>query len=222
MKWGDRKISSGPTSLTEFAGQMYFTADDGTHGTELWKTDGTADGTTLVKDITPGTGDTTFNEMIAVGDTLFFANRNLDDELWKSDGTESGTVQVKDIEPGMVGSFPHDLRNVEGQLLFNAFTTAYGNEIWVSDGTEGGTMITRDINPGPADSNPFHITVHNGAIYFEANDGATGPSSPSPGGCAARAPASASRPCDATTTATVVATARRPRQPRKHRPARRR
>jgi ELWxxDGT repeat protein len=36
---------------------VLFSANDGTHGVELWITDGTTAGTTMVKHINPGTGD---------------------------------------------------------------------------------------------------------------------------------------------------------------------
>ena len=47
-------LPSNPTYLTDVGGTLFFTADDGTHGQELWKSDGTKAGTVLVKDINPG------------------------------------------------------------------------------------------------------------------------------------------------------------------------
>ena len=44
---------SSPGALTNVNGTLYFSANDGTHGFELWKSDGTAAGTTMVKDIAP-------------------------------------------------------------------------------------------------------------------------------------------------------------------------
>src|SRR5437660_9235571 len=49
-------LSSNPSGIVAAGSTAYFVADDGTHGPELWRTDGTAAGTALVKDINPGTG----------------------------------------------------------------------------------------------------------------------------------------------------------------------
>src|SRR5258705_229620 len=72
----------------------------------LWKSDGTPDGTILVKTfdplVTPALSD-----LIDVNGIAFFV---ADDgvhgrELWKSDGTPVGTVLVKDIHPGEASAF---------------------------------------------------------------------------------------------------------------------
>jgi ELWxxDGT repeat protein len=93
---GDRSF---PSFLTNVDGTLFFTARNDTHGTELWKSDGTGAGTKLVKDIYVGQGDGGPLFLTKLGDTLFFA---ADDgisgyELWKSDGSDSGTDHVKDI-----------------------------------------------------------------------------------------------------------------------------
>ena len=76
--------SSGPASLTAVGNTLYFTAYDGVKGYELWKSDGTAAGTTLVKDILPGASSSFPQNLTAVGNTLYFmANDGVNGyELW--------------------------------------------------------------------------------------------------------------------------------------------
>ena len=170
--------------LTDVNGTLYFMANDGTHGDELWKSDGTDAGTVMVKDINPsGSSDysNTGYNLTNVNGTLFFmANDGVHGyELWKSDGTEAGTVMVKDINPGSGGSGPGDFTNVNGTLFFTADDGVHGYELWKSDGTEAGTVMVKDINPGSGDSDPswyydYDLTNVNGTLFFMANDGTHG------------------------------------------------
>ena len=65
--------SIGSTPFVNVNGTLFFDANDGTHGDELWKSDGTAAGTVMVKDINPGAGSSSVGQMVNVGGTLFFA-----------------------------------------------------------------------------------------------------------------------------------------------------
>ena len=103
-------------------GSVYFAANDGIHGYELWRSDGTADGTVMVKDIRRGSKSSHPRHLTDVGGTLYFAAKDGShgQELWKSDGTADGTVMVKDIRPGSKSSHPRGLTDVEGTLYFTA------------------------------------------------------------------------------------------------------
>ena len=94
--------------MTAVGNTLYFRANDGTNGQELWKSDGTANGTMMVKDINNGSGGSDPSHLTAVGNTLYFrANDGTNGyELWKSDGTANGTMMVKDINNGSGSSYP--------------------------------------------------------------------------------------------------------------------
>jgi ELWxxDGT repeat protein len=173
--------SSNPGNLVNVNGTLYFGANDGTHGTELWKSDGTSNGTVLVADIQPGSGSSSPADLTAMSGTLFFrANDGSHGwELWKSDGTATGTVLVKDINPGSSspnysGSLPSDLTGAGGTLFFEANDGIHGRELWESDGTAAGTVLVKDINPGIGNSDPESLTVAGGHLFFSANDGVHG------------------------------------------------
>jgi ELWxxDGT repeat protein len=177
---------SHPYSLTNVGGRLFFIADNGTNGRELWISDGTSTGTVLLKDINQGAGHAfgTLNAPLPsftnVNGTLFFI---ADDglygfELWKSDGTAGGTVRVKDINPGANWAFsnasPPSLTNVRGTLFFAADDGTNGRELWKSNGTDAGTVLVRDIRPGANSSNPQWLAEAGGLLFFQANDGTSG------------------------------------------------
>src|SRR5262245_39825558 len=78
--------------FTDVKGAAFFVADDGVHGTELWKSNGTAAGTLLVKDISPGSAPSGPHALTNVNGTLFFRAKG---ELWRSNGTPASTTLVK-------------------------------------------------------------------------------------------------------------------------------
>jgi ELWxxDGT repeat protein len=149
---------------------------DGVNGQELWKSDGTAAGTVLVKDIRPGSGGSYPRYLTAAGNTLFFrANDGVNGyELWKSDGTAAGTVLVKDIRPGSSSSNLRNLTAVGNTLYFTADDGVNGEELWKSDGTAAGTVLVKDIRPGSGGSNPQNLRVVGSTLYFTADNGVNG------------------------------------------------
>ncbi|MFH0825237.1 MAG: ELWxxDGT repeat protein, partial [Pseudomonadota bacterium] len=158
------------------AGSLYFVNDDGTHGKELWRTDGTWAGTWMVADINPGKKDGDPSELTVFNSVLYFA---ADDgasgrELWRSDGTGEGTWQVADINPGKKDGDPHNLTAMNGGLFFVAADGKAGNELWKSDGTAAGTLLVEDIQVGSKGSDPAWLTNVGGTLFFAADDGKAG------------------------------------------------
>ncbi|TLZ48429.1 MAG: hypothetical protein E6K18_08920 [Methanobacteriota archaeon] len=140
---------STPDSFAAVGSAVFFTADDGLAGVELWRSDGTAAGTGLVSDINPGGGSYP-THLASFGSSVFFSayEPTSGRELWTSDGTAAGTVLVKDIWPGPFNSGPTLLTDDKGTLFFIATDPTYGAELWKSDGTTAGTVLVKDINPG--------------------------------------------------------------------------
>ncbi len=155
---------------------VYFNGDDVAHGEELWRSDGTVNGTYMVKDIYEGGGFSSFpDHFAAVGDTVFFAaaGSGTGAELWKSNGTAAGTVLVRDINEGIPPSMPDFLTTIGDTVYFNAVNNTFGYELWKTDGTINGTVLVKDINP-TGDSYPTRLTAVGNTLFFRANNGTTG------------------------------------------------
>ena len=158
-----------PSEPVEVNGTTYFAHTDGLRGNELWKTDGTAAGTVMVKDIFPGAKGSNPTGLANVNGTLYFAASNTDfnrDLLWRSDGTEGGTVLVADINPDGDASPPREFRRIGSSIHFFANATRFTSStgLWTTDGTAAGTReVKRLSESGGAPSNPV---VLGDELYF--------------------------------------------------------
>ncbi|WP_164002990.1 ELWxxDGT repeat protein [Pyxidicoccus caerfyrddinensis] len=172
----DNPPGSEPAGFVAVGSTLFFVAQEASSGRELWKSDGTPEGTQLVRDIYPGPESSFISELTAVGDHVYFVATDgaRGDELWKSDGTPEGTVVVRDIVPGLEGASVSNLKGFNGLLYFAAFDASRGHELWRSDGTAEGTVVVRDIVPGDIGSGPFYFAVAGNQLFFSAWTSATG------------------------------------------------
>lgn len=168
--------SSNPYPIAIVNGVALFGATTFSNGTELWKTDGTASGTVLVKDIFSGSYSSSPTLLKDYNGLIIFRAQDGTNgtELWKTDGTTAGTVLIKDINPGSLDSSPELLTELNGVLYLRATNTAVGTELWKTDATEAGTVLVKDIRQGKDSSNPYYIGVFNQTLLFDAYEPAHG------------------------------------------------
>jgi len=180
----DGADSSYPYAFTALGGYLYFQANDGAHGYELWRTNGTEAGTTLVKDINTNSGgdeSSAPDHFEVFGGYLYFqANDGTNGyELWRTNGTEAGTTLFQDINTASSGensSYPYDFTALGGYLYFTANDGAHGYELWRTNGTSPAALV-KDINStsgGAASSYASNFTALGDYIYLRADDGIHG------------------------------------------------
>lgn len=121
---------SDPTDLVNVNGRLFFLADDGVNGRELWVSNGTSSGTVRVSNLGAGLADGGISSLANVGDVLCFSADNgvSGREVWFSDGTSAGTKVLIDIAPGTGSSNPQNLFNYRDNLLFSASDNSLGSE----------------------------------------------------------------------------------------------
>lgn len=156
---------SGP--MTVFKNQVYFSGDDGVHGSELWKTDGTSEGTVMVKDIFPGSYGSRPGEFTVFNDALYFSGSHPDygEELCVLHVTDNQpVVGIYDITEGPESTKPGWLFPASGNLFFIGKDN---RKLYYQNSTTGITCLyTAHIKPGPA-GNPY-FADYNCSIYFPA------------------------------------------------------
>lgn len=123
--------SSHPDFKIEYNGLLYFVADDGINGKQLWATDGNHLGTNLISN----TNADYFNHFHQTNGLLFFTtSKGYFKELWRTDGTLSGTFRLDSA----IASY--EISSLNNHLYFQK-----GGSLWVSDGTITGTQSLKNM-----------------------------------------------------------------------------
>lgn len=159
-------VSGRPTSFVELNGKTYFTLNPNRLSSTaairsgLWQTDGTDEGTVLVKDVLMRP-----TSLQRVGDLLYFESS--DGELWRSDGTSTGTLRLME---DLYRYQDHPLVAVNDLVYLVDQTGARGLTLWRTNGTPDGTVplfAAADTQPF---TDPKQLTSLGGRLYFIAND----------------------------------------------------
>ncbi|AQG78359.1 hypothetical protein AWR27_02815 [Spirosoma montaniterrae] len=136
--------SSYPRKLTNVNGTLFFIASDLQNVDQLWKSDGSLNGTIPVKRLSNDFGFPVGQpQMISFKNKLHYLYTSDSElQLWQSDGSLDGTLPVKVLSYG--GDFLVNFNN--RQLLFTGPQGWFGSTLWQSDGTSEGTSTIQTIN----------------------------------------------------------------------------
>ncbi len=158
--------SSSPRGFVALGQKTYFLATTPTTGYEVFVTDGTAAGTTLVKDTVPGPNG--FSRVLLAaknGLVGLTGNSSTAPDIWLSDGTAAGTTLLAGVADQR---YPIAFN---GWIYFGAENATVGKELFRTDGTVAGTQVVVDLVPGSGSSGARALGVSNNKLYFTADTG---------------------------------------------------
>ncbi len=147
-------------AITEFNNKLFFTAQNSPDNTELWMTNGTTGGTSLVKEINAN-GSAGIGNIAVVGNKMFFmaTDNGIDYDLWASDGSANGTEKIAELNQSWNGALsPQNISVMGSRLLF-----CTQDQLMISDGTTAGTDSIHAIT---SYSQGFGYCELNSKVYF--------------------------------------------------------
>ena len=171
--------SSFPRELTPAKNRLYFVANDGNTGFELWRISDQGTDLSLISDLSPGNTGSSPEDLTVIGETLYFSA----DE---GNGRALYYYEPSFSKPKLVnsaGQNPDHLTAIGKKLYFSA-ESDLGRELWSAKGDTA--QFVKDINPGSESSNPDNFTMTKRVsgnslqrkkgkyLYFSADDGIHG------------------------------------------------
>jgi ELWxxDGT repeat protein len=178
--------SSGIDSNSQFFvadGKLYFTANDGTFGNELWVTEGTSATTTRLTDIAASSASSDASRFVFASNgnnkALYFTatNEGFNESVYQYNIVSDTVTQIgtgtNELESD---SLPNNLTLANGNLYFNADGGAsVSNSLWVIENAASSTTLTQVAASsafGGGDAVGYaEFTAFNGTLYFVADDG---------------------------------------------------
>lgn len=165
-----RAITSS-TAITA-DGLSYFVGSTPLTGSELWVTDGTAQGTSLFLEMEPGAGDGVTDLLAVVGNSIYVGGRkNGQLGIYVTDGTIENTIRLTTSTSSRFGG---RWAAVGSKFVFSNSDSTNGIELWVTDGTPNGTSLLADLEQGSDDSDPYGFVSWRDHAYFLADTTAAG------------------------------------------------
>ena len=171
--------SSFPRELTPTTKKLYFVANDGVSGFELWSVNDQGTKPSLISDLNPGNRSSSPEELTFIGKNLYFsADQGNGRKLFYYNKSFNKPKLVKNS-----GDNPESLTAV-GKYLYYSAESELGRELWSAQKTNG--KMVHDINPGSASSSPSEMTMITRIdgnkpqkremkyLYFSADDGSHG------------------------------------------------
>jgi ELWxxDGT repeat protein len=182
---GSQVIFENVRTLTAFAGEIYFTAPDGTGNDALW-TENAQSQPEIVDAFEASDNSVRILSLAAGEDSLYLVRTTADQtgrqtvELWKSDGSPDSAVLVDTLAGQSYSASATPLRTVGDTLFLYVYNNGV-QSIWRSDGTEGGTAPITYLDSTDTPQNLFPYSFLPGAtasvgdvFYFLAEDGEHG------------------------------------------------
>ncbi|MCP4664331.1 MAG: hypothetical protein GY856_53790, partial [bacterium] len=169
--------SSAPHDLHAVGSGVLFAAGEEYKNEKLMWSDGTADGTLVLKDICPDDCSASPADIVRFGDWFYFAatDHEVGRELWVTDGTADATRRLLDLRPGAESSSPHHLTVWDDRIFLFAQGGTSGDELWSSDGTADGTGRVHELAVAGLPSFVTASALVGDRLFFVVVNESTGP-----------------------------------------------
>jgi ELWxxDGT repeat protein len=156
--------------MVTLSNKIYFEANNGIDGHELYSWDG-VNNPTMVVDINPGANSSTPSGFVAYGNKIYFAaaNDSFGRELWMYDPGPNTATRLTDLVTGTGSGSPDNLTVFNNKIYFSAYTVAEGRELFYYDPSSGASGLQENIAPGNVGSVTNNFVVLGNKLFFTAH-----------------------------------------------------